>query len=254
MTGGHTHALYRHGDSVIHRLPAHVKMVAALIMVLAIVATPREALWLFAIHAAVLVTAAATARLGVRFVLTRLVIEVPFLLAALALPLLGSGERVEVLGIGLSVEGLWALFNIAAKATLGLLTSIVLAGTTEVTDLLAGFDRLRVPRVMTAIMGFMVRYVDVVAGELTRMRTAMRSRGHEAGWLGQLRPLARGVGALFVRSYERGERVYLAMASRGYAGTMPAAVTEPAPMATWVATLAIPVAAWVAVAAVWIAR
>ncbi len=254
MARGHTHALYRHGDSALHRLPAHVKVVAALVMVLAIVATPRHAVWLFAAHAVVLVSAAAMARLGVRFVLGRMLIEVPFLLAALGLPALGPEPRIEVLGVGLSVEGLWALFNIAAKATLGLLTSIVLAGTTEVTDLLAAFDRLRMPRVMTAIMGFMVRYADVVAGEFTRMRIAMRSRGHEARWIGQLGPMARGIGGLFIRTYERGERVYLAMASRGYSGSMPVAVSSPAPVSTWVAALAVPAAAWALVAVEWWGR
>jgi cobalt/nickel transport system permease protein len=184
----------------------------------------------------------------------RMVIEAPFLLAALALPVLGGGEQVEVLGVSLSVEGLWALWNITAKATLGLLASVVLAGTTEVADLLAGLDRLHLPRVMTAIMGFMVRYADVVAGELARMRVAMRSRGHEATWLGRARPFARGLGTLFVRSYERGERVYLAMASRGFRGSMPASMSLPAPVTTWAAALAVPAAAWLAVGAAWLGR
>ena len=252
--GGHHHVLYRHGDTPLHRLPAHVKVVAALVLVFAVVATPREAIWLFSAYLGVLVAAAAMARLGLRFVLGRMAIEVPFLLAALALPLLGGGEQVEVLGVSLSIEGLWALWNITAKATLGLLVSIVLAGTTEVADLLAGLDRLHLPRVMTAIMGFMVRYADVVAGELARMRVAMRSRGHEATWLGQARPFARGLGTLFVRSYERGERVYLAMASRGFSGSMPASMSVPAPVTTWVAALAIPAVAWLAVGAAWLGR
>ena len=33
--------------------------------------------------------------------------------------------------------------------------------------------------------------------------------------------LARSAGALFIRSFERGERVHLAMLSRGYTGRMP---------------------------------
>ncbi len=34
--------------------------------------------------------------------------------------------------------------------------------------------------------------------------------------------MARSVGTLFIRSYERGERVHLAMVSRGWTGEMPA--------------------------------
>ena len=252
--GGHTHALFRHGDSPLHRLPAHVKVVAALVLVFAVVATPREAIWLFAAYLGVLVAAAALAGLGLRFVLSRLVIEVPFLLAAVALPFLGAGEQVEVLGLSLSVEGLWGLWNITAKATLGLLVSIVLAGTTEVPDLLSGLDRLHLPRVMTAIMGFMVRYADVVAAEFARMRVAMRVPRRRDDLAGAIRPFAHGLGGLFVRSYERGERVYLAMASRGFTGSMPATTSIPAPAATWAAALAVPVVAWVAVGAAWLGR
>ena len=53
------------------------------------------------------------------------------------------------------------------------------------------------------------------------MRIARESRGAGGSRIGQARAVATSAGTLFVRSYERGERVYLAMASRGYAGTMP---------------------------------
>ena len=50
------------------------------------------------------------------------------------------------------------------------------------------------------------------------MRRARLSRGHDPRFLWQVGATARGVGALFVRSYERGERVHLAMLSRGFDG------------------------------------
>jgi cobalt/nickel transport system permease protein len=76
--------------------------------------------------------------------------------------------------------------------------------------------------VITAIAGFMVRYLGIVAGEGRRMHVARQSRGYDPRWLWQARGIAASAGTLFVRSYERGERVYLAMLSRGYDGTMPA--------------------------------
>ena len=71
-------------------------------------------------------------------------------------------------------------------------------------------------------MGFMIRYLDVVTADLGRMLTAMRSRGVDPRSPRHWPALARTLGALFVRSYERGERVHLAMLSRGYTGRMPA--------------------------------
>ena len=245
MAGSHVHALYRHGDSRIHGLPPHVKIVAAFGYVFAVVATPREALWAFAVYFAILLAAATLARLGIRFVALRMVIEIPFVVVALLLPFFGGGETVEVLGVALSREGLWDMWNIVAKATAGLLTSIVLAGTTQITELLRGMDALRVPRVITSIMMFMIRYLDVVFGELSRTRVAMRSRGYRPRWLGHIRPFAQSIGHLFIRSYERGERVYLAMASRGYTGTMPPVAGDAATARQWAGVLSVPAAAWV---------
>jgi cobalt/nickel transport system permease protein len=53
------------------------------------------------------------------------------------------------------------------------------------------------------------------------MLVAMRSRGYEPRSPRHWPALARSMGALFIRSYERGERVHLAMLSRGYQGKLP---------------------------------
>ena len=77
------------------------------------------------------------------------------------------------------------------------------------------------PNLLVQIMGFMVRYLDVVTDEMRRMRVARESRGFTARDVRHWPVIARSAGALFIRSYERGERVHLAMLSRGYTGTMP---------------------------------
>ena len=251
MSGGHAHALYQHGDTTIHRLRPQVKIAAAFLFVFAVVATPREAWWAFALYAVGLFGLAAAARLNPRFIATRMLIELPFVIAALLFPFFAGGDKVTVLGIALSRTGLWDMWNVLAKATVGLLTSIVLAGTTDIPSMLRGFERLHVPRVLTAIMGFMIRYLDVVLGEFRRMRVAMQSRGHNATSLAQIAPYARSAGLIFIRSYERGERVYLAMASRGYTGQMPATTGDEATIGQWSAGLLVPGFAWLIVALAW---
>jgi cobalt/nickel transport system permease protein len=254
MAGSHVHALYQHGDSAVHRLAPHTKIVATALFVFAVVATPREAFWAFALYAVIVAGLIRIARLPLRFVASRMLIEVPFLIAAVLLPFVAGGERVDVAGLSLSVSGLWGLWNIVAKATLGLLSSIILAGTTQVPSLLAGLDALHTPRIITGIMGFMVRYLDVVLGEFRRMRVAMRARGFAPSWLGQARPYATVAGTLFVRSYERGERVYLAMASRGYTGSMPAATRAQADPGEWLGALTPGAVAWVVAIVAWAVR
>jgi len=238
---GHAHALYVHEHSPLHRLSPHVKIVATFATVVTVAVTPSEAGPVFGVAAAALLVMARVARVPLRFVAARLVVVAPFLLMAATVPFVASGQRVEVLGVHVSEPGLVAGAGIAARAALGATASILLVATTEVPRLLAGLERLKLPTVLVQIATFMVRYLEVVAGELGRMRRAMVARGHDPRWLWQARPLAAATGALFVRSYERGERVHTAMLARGYTGTMPSLREEPSvPAAAWAAALVLP--------------
>ncbi len=222
MGAGHAHVLYRESDSPVHRLPPEVKIAAMVAFTVAVVATGREAFWAFGAYALLVAVVAALARVSARWLLVRSTIELPFVLFAFALPFLGAGERVDVLGLSLSADGLYGAWNILAKGTLGVWASLLLAATTTTRDLIVGLDRLRCPQILTQIAIFMLRYLDVLVGEARRMRVARLSRGDDPRFLWQLRGFAAGVGALFLRAFERGERVYLAMLSRGYTGRMPA--------------------------------
>ncbi|WBB82160.1 cobalt ECF transporter T component CbiQ [Micromonospora sp. WMMD882] len=245
MGAGHTHVLHRAGTSPVHRLPPEVKIVAMVVFTVAVVATPREAFWAFGGYAALVAAVAALARIGPGWLLTRSMIELPFVLFAFALPFLAAGDRVDVLGLPLAVEGLYGAWNILAKGTLGVLASLLLAATTTVRDLIVGLDRLRCPQVFTQIATFMLRYLDVLVGEARRMRVARVSRGDDPRFLWQLRGFAAGVGALFLRAFERGERVYLAMLSRGYTGRMPVALYGggAATVGQWAAAATVPLLA-----------
>ena len=223
-----------------------------MLFVFAVVATPREAFRAFGLFARILFGLMLLGQIPVTFVLRRLVIELPFLAFALLLPVIGQGERVEVLGVSLSVAGLWGVWNILVKGTLGVATTVIMAATTPVPDLLHGLERLRLPRVFVAICAFMIRYGDVIAAELQRMRVARVSRGSDPRWIWQAKAAATSAGTLFIRSYERGERVYLAMASRGYEGTMPMVEDHSAPADQWLVALTLPAVGAVIAAIAWV--
>jgi cobalt/nickel transport system permease protein len=220
-TGHDAHILHHPGSSPVHRLAPETKIVAAVAFTVAVVSTPREAFWAFGAYAALVGLVAAAARLPAGWLARRATIELPFVALAFVLPLLGGGERVSVAGLSLSVDGLLGGWNILAKATLGLLASLLLVGTTTVRDLILGLDRLRCPSAITQIATFMLRYLDVLTAEARRMRVARIARGDDPRFLWQLRGFAAGVGGLFLRAYERGERVWLAMRARGWSGRMP---------------------------------
>ncbi|GLW34146.1 cobalt ECF transporter T component CbiQ [Actinoplanes regularis] len=250
MGAGHAHPLHLDRPSPVHRLAAEVKIVAVLLFTIVVVLTPPTEFAAFGGYALLLVPVGIAARVPLLWLLKRATIELPFVLLAVALPFLGHGTRIEWLGLSLSVDGLHGAWNIFAKGTLGVLASLLLAATTTMRDLILGLDRLRVPTVFTQIATFMLRYIDVLAGDARRMRIARLSRGYDPRFLWQVKAFAVGVGSLFLRSYERGERVYLAMVSRGYTGRLPRSAEGRAPARQWAVSAMLPAAsAGIAVAA-----
>lgn len=221
MGAGHSHALYVHEHSAVHGLAPEVKIAGAFGLVLCVAVTPRDAVWAFGLYALLVAGLVAASRIRFKFVGLRLLAIAPFVFFALLIPFVASGERTEVWGVSVSVEGLWGAWNILAKAALGASVSIVLTATTEIPDIIRGLGKLRVPALFISIAMFMVRYLELISDELRRMRVAMTSRGYDPRWLHQARPIASSAGALFIRSYERGERVHAAMLSRGFTGEMP---------------------------------
>jgi cobalt/nickel transport system permease protein len=234
------------GAGLVHRMEAHLKLIAVVSFALVVVSTPVRAAWAPAAYAGYLVlvlTAAAVAGVRPGRLARGLVVEIPFVVFALLLPVVSGGPRVDVLGLSLSADGLVVGGGILAKATLSVLAATVLAATTEPRDLLRGLERLRLPQLLVQILTFMIRYADVVTAELRRMRIAREARGFRGRHLGALRVLGPTAGTLFVRSFERGERVHLAMLSRGYTGRLPAGPQAAAPRRHWAAALSLPVAA-----------
>ena len=221
MGAGHGHRLHYHAHSPVHRAPAHLKILALLGFMIVVVATPRDWYPAFGAYLLAIAVVVGLSRVPPTYLLKRTVVEVPFVLFAVLLPFVATGPRTEVLGVTVSEHGLEAGVALLIKGTLGVLASLTLAATTEPQELLFGLERLRLPQQLVQIMAFMVRYLDVVTGEMHRMRIARESRGFSARNPRHWPVLARSAGALFIRSYERGERVHLAMLSRGYTGRMP---------------------------------
>lgn len=202
------------GDSPVHRLDPRVKIVGLIGLVVVSVSLPPAAWLAFGALAAVLVGLVVAARLRPRHVLRRMTVEVPFLLAAAVLPF--TVEDGVVLGV-----------TVGAKITIGVLAMVILSSTTPFPRLLRGFELLRTPRLIVVIVAFMWRYLHVLGEQVSNMQTARAARGYSARFFWQAAASTGSlVATMFVRSLGRGERVYLAMLSRGYTGTMPEAAVE----------------------------
>ena len=243
MAADTTRVLYLDHDSLVHRAAAQVKIASMVLFTIVVVATPREEFWAFAGYTALIALVMGLARVRPGWLLKRTLIEVPFVLLAVVLPFAGTGETVRVLGLTMHLDGLYGAWNIVAKGTLGLWAALLLAASTTPRDMILGLDRLRCPQIFTQIATFMLRYLEVIADEARRMRIARLSRGYDQRFLWQVKAFAVGIGSLFLRAFERGERVYLAMISRGYTGRLPTPDASGAGLVQWSAAVALPLAA-----------
>ena len=109
---------------------------------------------------------------------------------------------------------------ILAKNSLAFGAMMTLAAVTPFPAILAALGRLGVPAILVATLQFMERQAQILGDELGRMVQARRCRSFGRGGRLGFGVLAGLIGMLFLRSFERGERVHAAMLARGWDGTV----------------------------------
>ncbi|GAF79388.1 unnamed protein product, partial [marine sediment metagenome] len=225
--GGVKHSFldqYSQRDSLIHRLDPRTKLITTLFFIVAVVLTPPDRWQAFALYFILIVTLLLLSRVPPLYVLKRSLVIMPFvLLIAIFIPFFKEGEVAGSYNlwqwqVTVTYSGLQVFWNILAKAWLSILGLILLTSTTRFSHLLKGLEQLRLPRVMVMLLSFMYRYLFVLVDEVMRMKQARDSRSFGGGRWRRLRTIGNMIGTLFIRSYERGERVYAAMVSRGFDG------------------------------------
>jgi len=235
--------LYLHRHSLVHSLPSHLKIISAISFILIVVSTPVTTWPAFIAYFLWLLTVVSIAKIPFSLLFKRSLIEIPFVFFAILMPFFGTGEKVQVGPFDLYREGLIAGSGIVVKGTLGVMTAIILSTSTTAREILRGLERLKLPVLMVQIASFMLRYVNVVNDEMERMKVARESRGFEATGIKHWKVLATAAGALFIRSYERGERVHLSMLSRGYEGVLPHDEPPKVQSKVWITAMIYPMVA-----------
>ena len=215
---------YSDRDSFSHRLDARTKLLFTLLFIISVVVTPPGGWFAFALYLTVIASLVLFSKLPVGYVLKRSLAVMPFvLMIAVFAPFFKEGEVAGSYNIWLwqltvTYSGIQVVINILIKAWLSMFSLIWLTSTTKLTHLLHALRRLRFPHVLVMILSFMYRYIFVIVDETMRMKQARDSRSFGGGRLWQLRTIGRMIGILFIRSYERGERVYAAMVARCFDG------------------------------------
>jgi cobalt/nickel transport system permease protein len=217
------------GTSFLHRLDPRGKLLLTLAFIFAALLTPTGRWDAFILLGLLLGLALGASRLPPKLVLGRSLLALPFLLAAVPVLFNHEGEAlfsVPVFGWTATGTGLEILASIFLRSWLSVLAATLLTATTESDHILRTLSWFRVPRVLVATISFMWRYVFVIGEEAQRMMRAREARsarissgaGVSLSW--RARVAGNMVGSLFLRTLDRGERIYVAMQARGYDGTL----------------------------------
>jgi len=208
------------GQSVWHRMDPRVKILGLVFFAFVTAVSNSFAALLLALSASLF--ALVSAKLSGRQVLIRLGAVNAFILFLwVFLPFSTPGEVIARWGsLAVQREGVILSLAITMKANAIASATLVLLGTSGIFDLVHALAHLKVPQRLVWLFFFSYRYVTVIHGEYSRLRTGMRVLCFRlrVGSNG-LRSMANLVGMLFVRSCDRSERIYQAMLLRGFSGT-----------------------------------
>ena len=229
MLSSITFEFFQVGQSIIHRLDPRVKLLGTIGLILSNVLLPDGAWLAFTLSWIVIFIFTRIAHLNYRFVFKRAFLVIPFVLVAFTVMFTLPGEslvdfRLFSWNLTITVPGLLRFVSIVIRSWLSIQAAILLTATTKFPDMAHGLRHLYIPLVLIAIISFMYRYLFVLREEAERLMQARAARS--AALVGKNRPslwwraknAGNMVGQLFLRSYERSDRVYNAMVARGFQG------------------------------------
>ena len=223
---------YHHGHSPIHSLDPRVKVLVTLAFIISNALLPDGAWIAFALAWIFILVANIFSQLGTGFTFRRSFIALPFALAAITVLFSIPGQPVSsfrflMWTFTVTDAGLLRFVSIVIRSWLSVQMAILLVAVTEFPKIVHALNHLRVPTIITVIISFLYRYLFVLVDEVLRLLRARQARsaaaaGKSAGGNVMWRARIAGhmAGQLFLRSYERSDRIYNAMLSRGYKGEL----------------------------------
>lgn len=223
---------YQARNSSIHSLDARVKILLSIVFIVGNVLLPDGAWIGYGLTWLLILACARLAAVDIRYLLTRSLLFLPFVLAAATVIFTIPGEvlwttQIFNWTVTITDQGLMRFVSILLRSWLSVQIAILLVVTTQFPDLIHGLAHLKIPKILISVISFMYRYLFVLFDEVLRLLRARQSRsarvpgiksGGTIAW--RARTAGSMVGQLFIRSYERADRVYNAMLARGYRGEL----------------------------------
>lgn len=245
----HVHFLdpYRPRTSPVHVLDGRVKFVLTVAFILTASLTPVAAWPVYILLFALMLSVEILSGLGIGYILKRALLALPFVLAAF--PVIFTKDETALFSFSIGswtliarAEGLARFVSVALKSWLSVQAAIVMASSTPFPELLQAMRAVGIPRLLVGMFGLMWSYLFVLVDEALRLMRARAARsgqstesGHRYGRsvLWRARVTGGMAGNLFLRAFERSDRIYVAMLSRGYDGEVRLLPLPPMTGATW---------------------
>jgi len=223
---------FHESESRLHRLDPRVKVVLTVLFILSNALLPDGAWAAFGLAWILLLWVNHISSLGVEFTFRRSLIALPFALAAVTAIFSPLGNPLAEWHIGSLAlvptdYGLIKFGSILVRSWLSVQAAILLVAVTRFPDMIHAYEHLHIPAVLTTIISFLYRYLFVLTDEVMRLLRARESRsaslpgsrsGRSVAWRAKI--AGNMAGQLFLRSYERSDRIYNAMLARGYTGQL----------------------------------
>lgn len=212
---------HAHVESSIQRWDPRFKIASMLLLILCLALVKSIPLILFGLLLSIGMLL--VSRIPLDFIFQGLKVVVIFLLPFfIILPLSYPGETESYfLGMPYAIEGFRLALLIVIKAIAIVLAAYVMFGSRRFDVSMIALQHLKCPTLVVQMMLFTYRFIFLFLAEMRRMDTAMKARGFiKKPDLYTLKILGGFVGTLLIRSFERTERIYKAMLSKGYQGEL----------------------------------
>ncbi len=192
--------------SFLHSLDPRVKFIIAIIIILNIITTGNNDYISFLIYFFIIIILILISNVPLGYIFSRSLVIIPFVLL------------ISIFNIFFREDGIIIFYNIAIRTFLSILSMILLSSTTDFVSLLKGLERMKIPDIFIQMLSFMFRYLFVIMDEMLKLKMARDTRYFGGRIINQIKVFGNIIGVLFIRSYERAERIYNSMLARGFNG------------------------------------
>jgi len=197
---------YARQDGLLQRLSPEVKIFSTLIIIIAVVSLPPSK-GLFTLSYILITALIIVSNIPPTVIVKRMLLVIPFTLLVV-LSIIATDHT----------KGVHFLIVLLSRSIISISTVILLTATTQFPSLLKGLQQFGTPKVIIMVLSFLYRYIFLLQEELMRISRARKSRTIKNSVLQNIRHAGTIIGELFIRSFERSERVYVAMLARGFEG------------------------------------